>query len=110
MKVDTLGERVPYPKQIHQFRQRVQAYGPVLLDVHDEPIVIDDERFENAGIVVLRQPAEVRIAAEIVEQIRADRSPDDIGRIALVALDDVDDLILQTFAFEDPPNRRSAEE
>ena len=79
MKVDAFGKRVADAQQIDEFRQRVAPQNAVLFEVHHQPAVVDDEGFENPRIVVLRQTAEIRVAAEIVEQIGADRAADDIG-------------------------------
>src|SRR5689334_19370206 len=101
MKVNALGERVAYPQQIHELGKCVQPNGAILFDVNNKPVAVDDERFEDTRIIVLRQPAKVSIAAQVVEKIRTDCSSDDIGRIAVVAFDDVDHTILEALAFQD---------
>ena len=75
----------------------------VLFEIHDESVVINDERLENARIIVLRKSAKISVAAKVVKQIGADGASDDVGPIRLVAFQDRDHGILQTFPFEDPP-------
>ena len=107
VEVHALGQRVSNAEKIHELGKRVEAQHPVLFEIHHEPAAVEAEGFENARIVILRQAAEVGVAAKVVEEIGGDRAPHDVGVIGIVAFQCCDHEILQTFALEDPPDVRS---
>jgi hypothetical protein len=51
----------------------------LFLQVQNKPAAFDDKGLENTRIVVLREPAEVRVAKKVIEQIRADGSAYDVA-------------------------------
>src|SRR4030095_6585168 len=97
--VDALGKRVANAQQVDQLRQRILSQPAPLFQVHHQTTVFNDEGFENALVIVLRKPAEIRVAAEIIEKIGADRTSDDVGGEGVVAANGANDLILNTLAF-----------
>ena len=109
MKVNPFGKRVADAEKIDQLGQRITPQHAVFFQIHDQPAVVDDERFEDARVVVLRQTAEVRVAAQVIEKIGADCAAGNIGLIAAVPTEASDDGVLNALSFENSCNRRSAE-
>jgi len=73
----------------------------VLFQVDHEPVVFDYERFENTRIVVLGKTAKISVAAKVVQQIRTDRACDNVGKIRVIALQDLDNGLLKAFPLQD---------
>src|SRR4030095_16509648 len=104
MVVDALGKRVADAEQVHQFGERIAAKDAALLEVTHNPAVLHDEGFEDAGIVVLRQPAEVRVAAEIVQKIGADGASGNVGDQRTAMRQSFHNLSLDPLALENSPD------
>src|ERR1051325_9543823 len=102
VKVDAFGKRISDAQKVDKLGKRIVAQHSVLFEVYHQPIVFDNKRLEDSRIVVLRQTAEVGIAAKVVQQIRADCTANDVRPIGLVVFQDLDDRVLQALALEDP--------
>ena len=66
----------------------------VFFEIDDQAAIVQDERLEYPRIVVLRKPAEIRIAAEVVQKIRADRTACNIESVVRARFQRLDNRIL----------------